>query len=190
MKKIKILISGFAFLSLIVFSFIMFFSCSKESNNSLESNALNETNISLNRFVAKQIIGEERNGEYIITADRNQLFANFSELAKEQGLGEVKYQTLFIRKNIIEGSNPIKYYYGLFAIDNIGYHQAAIELINTNRALMIDDSPNTGSITCTSTNCSGAQCTPYQHIMSTGDKVWTCSSCTSSCTKTASVTIN
>ena len=186
MKRFKILFLGItAFLFASIFVGFVYSCGNDEANNDASSVQNNSTELA--RFVDEQKIGEESDGTFTITADKDDLLENFNELANEQGLGEVTFTTLEIKKDIVVDSNPQEYFYALYATDANYNHKAAISLTILDRVLYSD--VEGGTITCTSTDC-GTGCTPYQAAVS-GGKVWSCSTCIGSgkCTKSASLSI-
>ncbi|WP_130734745.1 hypothetical protein [Flavobacterium sp. J27] len=132
------------------------------------------------------LIGEIRNGEIILTADKQKLLTIFSNLAQEQGLGHVEYLNLEISEKDIMVDDEIISSYGLFSSDINNVHNSVIPLVLENNYLIVDS--GRGTITCTSQNC-GTACTPYEKSIK-GGKLWTCSECSSTCTKTMTVTIS
>lgn len=156
-------------------------SCSDDENVQENNNSSKETYFKIDNM----LIGEIRNGEMIITADKLQLLAIFSKFAETQGLGYVEYFDLEISKKeiIIDGKSVSSY--GLFSSDINGVHNSVIPLELEGNYLKV--SGGKGSITCTSQNC-GTGCTPYEKAID-GGKVWTCSSCSTTCTKSMSVSI-
>ena len=171
--------------SLIVLSMMVLLvllgSCSNDEAIQENNNFSNETSFKIDNM----LIGEIRGGEMIITADKQQLLTIFSNFAEDQGLGYVEYFDLEISKKeiIIDGKSVSSY--GLFSSDINGVHNSVIPLELEGNYLKA--AGGKGTITCTSQNC-GTGCTPYEKEID-GGKVWTCSSCSTNCTKTMSVTI-
>lgn len=153
----------------------------------------NEINKPLNISNSAREIGDEsnvgkidENGQMVITAEKEEIINLFKELSKEQGLTNVSYDTIFINKGTIESNNEI--YYGLYAMDKTGNLKSAIDLNLINNQFYINGKQ--GSISCSSNNCCSSCCLPIQEsIANSNVKYWTCTSCSTTCTKTASVTI-
>jgi len=171
--------------SLIVLSMMVLLgflgSCSNDETIQENNNFSKETSFKIDNM----LIGEIRDGEMIITADKQQLLTIFSNFAKDQGLGYVEYFDLEISKKEILVDGKIISSFGLFSSDINGIHNSVIPLALDGNYLKVDGGK--GTITCTSQNC-GTGCTPYEKVID-GGKVWTCSSCSTNCTKTMSVTI-
>ncbi|WP_396151935.1 hypothetical protein [Flavobacterium sp.] len=169
--------------------FVSFFSILQSCSDEQKDSGTDENTSLFSKFGKNYVIGVDKgNGVYEITANKDELLKVFAELAFEQNLGEVTYTSLEIKKNIIVGSNPTDYYFGLFASDADGKYKSAFELNREGTSFSVN--ANKGSITCTSTNCGPVDCVPYQQTIAGGNgKVWACTSCTNTCTKTMSVVI-
>jgi len=160
-------------------------SCSKEENSVNQEKSFSAKS---RNFLNNPIAEELDDNQYKFLVDENELLDLFKELALEQDLGLVDYENLFIKKVLIENSQN-EYFIGLFSSDINNIHNSAISLSINNRLLYLD-AGNTGSITCSSTNC-GDGCSPIQKYTLYGLQ-WTCSSCipaSNECKKTATVTI-
>ncbi|HRE76350.1 MAG TPA: hypothetical protein PLL09_00855 [Flavobacterium sp.] len=169
--------------------FVSFFGILQSCSDEQKELGTDENSSLFSRTGGNYIVGVDKgNGVYEITADKDELLEVFAELALEQGLGEVTYTSLEIKKNIVVGSNPTDYYFGLFASDVDGKYKSAFELNRVGRLFNVN--ANKGSISCTSTNCGPVDCVPYQQTIAGGNgKVWACTSCTNTCTKSMTVVI-
>lgn len=168
------------------FLFVSFFGILHSCSDEQKELGTDENTSLFSKFGKNYVIGVDKgNGVYEITANKDELLEVFAELALEQGLGKVTFTSLEIKKEIVVGSNPTDYYFGLFASDASGKYKSALELNREETSFNINY--NSGSITCTSSNC-GTGCAPYQQTI-VGGKVWTCSSCSDTCTKTMKVVI-
>ncbi len=167
--------------------FVSFFGILQSCSDEQKELRADENRSLFSKFGGNYIVGVDKgNGVYEITADKDELLEVFAELALEQGLGEITYTSLEIKKNIVVGSNPTDYYYGLFASDRDGKYKSAFELNRVGTSFNVN--ANKGSITCSSTGCGPVDCVPYEHVIS-GGKVWACTSCTKTCTKSMTVVI-
>jgi hypothetical protein len=167
--------------------FVSFFGLLHSCSDEQKELGTDENTSLFSKFGRNYVIGVDKgNGVYEITANKDELLKVFAELAFEQGLGKVTYTSLEIKKDIVVGSNPTEYYYGLFASDKDGKYKSAFELNRVGTSFNVN--ANKGSITCSSTGCGPVDCVPYEHVIS-GGKVWACTSCTKPCTKSMTVVI-
>ncbi len=167
-------------------SFVSFFGILQSCSDEQKELRADENRSLFSKFGGNYIVGVDKgNGVYEITADKDELLEVFAELALEQGHGEVVFTSLEIKKDIVAGSSPKDYYFGLFASDSDAKYKSALELNRVGTSFNVN--ANSGSISCVSTNC-GTGCAPYQQTV-VGGKVWTCSSCANTCTKTMTVVI-
>lgn len=177
MKKSKKLLLAILGVFVIATSITIAVSCSKDET------VRDETDSIASKFNAGTVIGVDHGGGvYEITANQRDLAEIFGEMAREQGLGTVTYTTFEIKK-MPYNTSPVTYYYALYAWDSSQLHKAMQGLVKQQSNFVADAAP---SITCTSTQCPGAQCLPIRYH-SNGAIVTSCSSCTNTCTKTASM---
>jgi len=123
-------------------------------------------------------IGYIEKGNFVLSFDKENLLKEFSIIAKEQGLN-LKYNRVEIAN-----ANPDenKKFYGLFAYSEDGTTVTAIGLDLNNNVFTI--SMKGGTISCSSTSCTGFGCSAYD-----AGQYWTCSSCTKPCNKVTTVVI-
>lgn len=186
MKKIKVLVLTMSTIAFISIFTVIIYSCSNEKK---DLNSIGNEITELARIENNQIIGREHNGEFIFTVEKDSLLNYFAKLAAEQKLGDIKYTSIEINKNIIEGSDPVEYYYGLYATDISKYYKSAIELSLADNIFRLDSGG--GSITCTGQNCDGPACFPIKETAHSDPRVkyWTCTSCSNVCTKTMTINL-
>lgn len=124
-------------------------------------------------------IGKIENNEIIITANNADLLKRFDKLALKDNI-KVNYKNLEIRK--IENNE-----YALFAFTDDMLIKSAISLVIDGTNLKVDIGG--GKITCSTNGCSSnAGCMPVKKPTTLDPEVWywTCTSCSSDCTKTTS----
>lgn len=186
MKKSFKIIAAVLLLSSIVFSSKFIISCSKEQSgdvvNEPKKDSTNNSKISDGVVVGKII-----NGEFVITADKEELLSDFSKMAYEQGLGNVVYESISIVKKELMDNGKIEYYYGLYASDKDFKYNSAISLKLDGSNFELDTLSGGGTITCQSVGC-GTACAPYKKKVN-GGSLWTCSECSNPCTKTMSANL-
>lgn len=128
-------------------------------------------------------VGKIINDKVEITADRQDILSRFQNLALSHGV-EVEYTHFEIRK--LENNN-----YAMFAFSEDHLTKSAINLNLQGDELIVN--PNSeGSITCKTNGCSSDHgCMPIQRSLSIDPSTlyWTCSECSSDCTKTTNVKI-
>lgn len=133
------------------------------------------------KSIENKNIAKIENNEVVLTADRMDLLDRLERMALEDNIN-VQYTHLEVRK--MDNGN-----YALFAFSDDYLVKSAVSLMLDETNLRLYSGG--GTITCSTTGCSSnAGCTPVQKttfIDAHQTTYWTCSTCSSTCTKTTSV---
>lgn len=127
----------------------------------------------------EEVVGRIKGDSLVITIDNEKLLNDFSIIAKESGL-DIKYNRVEIRRASLDENSTL---FGLYGLSDDGFANTAISLDLNNGIFSISKSGAT--ITCSSIDCTGAQCSAINDGLA-----WICTACTKKgCAKTTTVVI-
>lgn len=166
------------------------YSCSSDTTISDESNSITSTNKLTNSFSEGDEIAEYSEDAWIITADTSKVAAYLEDIASDLNVHVgITPASISIEETLIQGTNDKALI--LVGSTSDGLTKVGTLLKQANgihhpiATIYSIDFQAHG--TCTSTSCQFG-CMPASVLNpSTGKTVLTCSSCTNTCTKTASI---